>query len=103
MTSIKNDRPNIESHDHIDARIEKLKQEAAALSGGQMKAHVSADCPPDVEEQFWRRVIAFENAPQVEPFQVLSEAGLTLPPPDEIDAVQLPVSLWQAIHGMASI
>jgi hypothetical protein len=103
MASLKKDTPNTESHDQIDARIEKLKQEAAALSDGQMRAHVSADCPAGVEEQFWRRVIAFENAPQVEPFQVLVQSGITLPPPEEIDAAQLPVTLWNAIHGMASI
>jgi hypothetical protein len=40
MTSIKKDTPNTESHDHIDARIEKLK-EAAALSDGQIRGRFS--------------------------------------------------------------
>jgi hypothetical protein len=87
----------------VHARIEKLKEEANALSHGQMRSHVSPDCPADIEEQFWRRVVAFENAPRVEPFQVLIQSGVTLPPPEEVDDAQLTVRLWEAIHGMASL
>src|SRR5439155_23628507 len=103
MNTSKKAPPGTERQDDIDVRIEKLKQEAAALSDGQMRAHVSADCPPDIEEQFWKRVIAFENAPHVEPLQVLVQSGLTLPPPEQVDDAQLTVKLWEAIHGMASI
>src|SRR5439155_13497591 len=99
MNTSKKAPPGTERQDDIDVRIEKLKQEAAALSDGQMRAHVSADCPPDIEEQFWKRVIAFENAPHVEPLQVLVQSGLTLPPPEQVDDAQLTVKLWEAIHG----
>jgi hypothetical protein len=99
----KKDSASNAQQDDIDDRIEKLRQEAAALSNGQMRAHVSADCPADIEEQFWKRVIAFENAPQVEPFQVLFQSGVTLPPPEEVDDAQLTVTLWEAIHGLASL
>ena len=47
--------------DEIEDRIERLKRQAASLSGGRMRSGVAADCPPEVEEQFWRQVVAFES------------------------------------------
>ena|SRR6267378_2874887 len=61
MDPTKTNSASSESHDDIDVRIEKLKQEANALANGQMRSHVSEDCPADVQEQFWRHVIAFEQ------------------------------------------
>jgi hypothetical protein len=91
--------------DDIKDRIEALKQKAAALVDGQMRAHVSADCPAEVEEQFWRRVVAFESAPEVEvePFQLLAESGLSLPSPETLEDAALTSKLWEVIHGLAAI
>jgi hypothetical protein len=48
--------------DDIHDRIEKLKREAAALNGGRMVAGTRPDCPPRIEEEFWKNVLAFEIA-----------------------------------------
>ncbi len=83
--------------DDIKHRIEVLKQRANALANGQMMAHTSEDCPAEVEEQFWERVVAFESAPEVEvePLQVLLEAGLTVPPPEALADAALTSKLWE--------
>ena len=53
--------------DDINERIEKLKREAPALSGGKMVTGIAPNCPPETQEQFWKNVLAFENAPEVLP------------------------------------
>src|SRR3989442_2151907 len=87
----------------IEERIQKLKQEAAALCDGKMRAHVSPDCPAEIQEQFWKQVLAFEHAPEVQPFELLVQSGFSLPPQGDIDDSQLTVALSEAIRGMAAL
>ena len=89
--------------DVVDARIEELKRTAAALNDGQMKAHVSPDCPPHIQEQFWRRIIAAESAIEEQPFDVLTRSGLTLPSPEELDDSHITAELWKVVRGLALI
>lgn len=89
--------------DDVRARIEKLRQKAASLSGGSMAASVSPDTPPEVEEQFWKQVLAFEDAPQVEPLTLLTRSGLNVKSPDEVDDDHLNATLWDVIRGLAEI
>jgi hypothetical protein len=63
--------------DNITDRIEKLKEQAAAL--------------------------AFETAPEVAPFDELLRSGITLPPPDELDDDALEAKLWEVIHGLKGL
>jgi len=42
-------------------RIEKLKQEAAELAGGEMISWEDETLPLDFQEQFWRSVVSFER------------------------------------------
>jgi hypothetical protein len=98
-SSIKH-RATARREDDIQIRLEKLKQEVAALSKG-MRVHVSADCPPEIEEQLWKRVIAFEHATEVQPFEVLVLSGVSLPPPEDLDDVELTVKLWEVIRRLA--
>jgi hypothetical protein len=85
--------------DDVDARIEALKRKAAALNDGQMRAHVSPDCPPGIEEQFWKQIVAFESAVEEQPFDVLVRSGLTLPPSEALDDAQITSKLWEVIQG----
>ena len=89
--------------DDIDARVEKLKQKTAALNEGQMRTWTAAGCPPELEEQFWNDVLAFESAAEERPFEVLVRSGLALSPPDELDDVQITAKLWEVIDGLASL
>jgi hypothetical protein len=89
--------------DDIRDRIEELKKQAAALSGGRMISGVSPDLPPKIEEQFWTNVLAAENAPEVAPFDELLRAGLILPSPDDLDDAALVTKLWDVIRGLEDL
>lgn len=87
--------------DDIKDRIEKLKQQARDLSGGQMRSGVSPNCPPEMKEEFWKRVVAFENAVEIKPYELLTRSGLTPPSPEEVADATLPTTLWRVIFGLA--
>jgi len=89
--------------DDINDRIEKLTREAAAVSGGKMVTGTAPNCPPEIQEQFWKNVLAFENAPEVQPFDELVRAGLTLPRAEELDDVALTAALWAMIRGLEEL
>jgi hypothetical protein len=89
--------------DDINDRIEKLKQQADALTGGKMKSGFAPDCPPEMQEKFWKQVLAFETTPAVEPLQKLVESGMTLRSPEALEDTALTSKLWEVIHGLASI
>jgi hypothetical protein len=82
-------------------RIQKLKREVEELAGGQMFSGGSDDCPPEIEEQFWEYVLAFERAESIPLFDRLVKGGLSLPSPDELDDSQLTAKLWEVIYGLA--
>jgi hypothetical protein len=89
--------------DRVDQeiRINELKEEANELAGGQMFSWESEDCPPDLAESFLRHVVEYEKAPWTSHFQQLSEAGMVLPPPDEMDDQTLTSKLWEVIRWLA--
>ena len=82
-------------------RIEQLKHRAQQLTGGQMSSLRSDDCPPEIEEEFWQHVVAFEEAAWIPPFEMLVNGGLSLPPPDELDDTRLTAKLAEVIQGLA--
>ncbi|MDD5543971.1 MAG: hypothetical protein PHX83_12430 [Acidobacteriia bacterium] len=89
--------------DDINERIEKLKQRARQLCGPEMTSDVAAECPPEVEEQFWQQVIAYHEAEEAPLFDVLLKSGVSLPPPQQMNDAQLTVKLWEVIRAMAAL
>lgn len=89
------------SANDINERIEKLKDRAKQVCGPEMMSGVAADCPPEVEEQFWKQVIAYEEAEAAPLFEVLLKAGVTLPAPHQLNEAQLTVKLWEVIRTLA--
>ena len=83
--------------------IADLKKQAEQLTGGRMTASVSRECPPEIEEQFWRHVVAFEQADPVVLSDLLQQRGVVLPAPDELDDAQLTDKLWEVIHALAEL
>ena len=61
----------------------------------------SGDCSAEVHEQFQKNVEAFEQAKWSQPFQVLVESGISLPPPDELADAELNAKLWEVINALA--
>lgn len=85
-------------------RIERLKKEAEAISGGEMVAsgsHKDDDSP--VVEEFWQRVVDFENAPHGTRFAQLHRAGVALPPPDSLTDTELHGKLGEVINKLAEL
>jgi hypothetical protein len=59
------------------------------------------DEPDDIEEEFQDRMAAYEREEPRPLSVVLPEAGVALPAPDELDALQLSAKLWELINGLA--
>ena len=84
-------------------RIDDIKNELKALSGGDMTSWTSPDLPEHVAEQFWKDVLAFETAPTTTNFQQLTRAGVPLPPPDDVADPDMHSVLWGVINGLAAV
>jgi hypothetical protein len=87
--------------DDIKIRIQKVKQQAGELTDGHSIFDTSQDCPPEIEEQFWKNVVAFEQAKWSQPFQALIESGISLLSPNELDDTELTAKLWEVINALA--
>jgi hypothetical protein len=84
-------------------RIRLLKQRALEASGGQMVSWEADNLPTEVREQFWQRVMAFEDGPFTTDFERLREAGIDLPEPASLTDEQLPAKLWEVIEALAEL
>ena len=91
--------------DRVDQeiRINELKEEACELTGGEMHAWESADCPPDLAEGFWKHVVDFEKAPRTCHLLKLQEMGLDLPDPAEIADAEIAGKLRAIFETLATI
>jgi len=86
-----------------ESRIEALKDRARQSAGGMVRSWESHELSGDQREDFWRRVVDYENAPLVTDAQRLHDAGIDLPDPDAMDDSQLTAKLWQVIDALASM
>jgi hypothetical protein len=57
--------------------------------------------PDDLEGEFWDHVAAFDREEPRALSVVLPEAGVSLPPPDELNDSQVSRKLWEIIHKLA--
>jgi hypothetical protein len=58
---------------------------------------------PDVQEQFWRNVVAFETADCTDLTKELNAVGVELPEPDDLDDVALHQALWRIVDALAAL
>ena len=85
-------------------RINELREQTREAAGGEMTTWESEDCPPNIAEQFWSNVLAYESAAQTCHFLQLEERGIELPAPEDLsDDEQLTAKLWEVIHALASM
>lgn len=89
------------ANDNPEDRIRKLKQQAEELAGEPFEAFIDEDCPPEVEEEFWEQVVAYEQAEGRQLCDFLTEKGVALPPPDTLDDGQIAAKLREIIDVMA--
>jgi hypothetical protein len=93
-----------ESDPFIDQvlRINDLKHQVAQLSEDALIESVPAAVPLDVEEQFWKNVVAYESASMITHRALLAEDGVKPPPSKKISDTNLPDELWKLIRGFAN-
>jgi len=96
------DPNNLERIDQ-EIRINELKHEAQELTGGKMTAWESENCPPEIAESFWQRVVDYEKAPWVTDFDRLVEAGVEMPEPDKLTDSEVTAKLWEVIERLAEM
>jgi len=84
-----------------EVRIRELRRQAEKLAGGKFTSSESPDCPPEILEQFLKHIIAYEQAEQVTLLDRLIKAGVSVPPPDELDDPQVTVKLWEVIRALS--
>ena len=83
-----------------EERIAKLRQEVEKLGGSTMSLE---SMPADMEEEFLRHVLEYENAEPISLLRLLENSGLEVPPPDQFDDDALTAKLKEIIERMASL
>ena len=78
-------------------RIEQLKARAEELSKGSFTSFTSDECPLEVQEEFWRRVVEVEERGFTTLAKVLEDGGFELTAPDKLTDEQLAKKLWALI------
>jgi hypothetical protein len=80
-----------------------LQRQTKELADDELSFFESEDMPTELQEQFWERVVAFEEAEWVTSFDQLVQGGMELPAPEELDDSQLSAKLWETIRGLAML
>ncbi len=104
----KSQRTHRQKSEEQKQRIEALKEEARALSGGKVTSFVSPHCSPEIEEAFWEHVVSFEKraqgkagTPSQSVAQELIQSSIDLPPHEQLDDRHLKEKLWEVIQALA--
>jgi hypothetical protein len=84
-------------------RIEQLKARAEALCGGEFTSFTSEHCPLEVQEEFWRRVVAVEESGTTTLAKLLEKGGFELTSPDKLTDEQLTKKLWALVGRLAEL
>jgi hypothetical protein len=88
-----------DEHDQ-EERIAKLRQEVEKLGGSTMSLE---SMPADMEEEFLRHVLEYENAEPISLLRLLENSGLEVPPPDRLDDSGVTIKLQEIVARMASL
>lgn len=83
-----------------EERIAKLRHEVEKLGGSTMSLE---SMPADMEEEFLRHVLEYENAEPISLLRLLENSGLEVPPPDQSDDDALTAKLKEIIERMATL
>ena len=83
-----------------EERIAKLRQEVQKLGGNTVSLE---SMPADMEEEFLRHVLEYENAQPISLLRLLENSGLQVPPPAQFDDDTLTAKLKEIIERMASL
>ena len=84
----------------MKTRAQQLRQKIREATGEDPAFGTSPDCPPEVEEAFLERVLAFETSPKRTLIDLLGDAGIELPRPSKLTGRELTAKLWEVIHAL---
>ena len=84
----------------MKTRIQQLRQKIREATGEEPVFGSCADCPPEVEEAFLERVLAFETSPKRTLMDLLGELEIELPRPTKLTDRELTAKLWEVIHAL---
>ena len=78
-------------HDDIDhkIRVNELKEEIREIAGTEPHAAISPDCPPEIEEAFFKQILAFEKSPYTTHFDMLKHDGFDFPEAEKLNDKQI--------------
>lgn len=62
---------------------------------------MSKDDPEDLKEAFLDRMAEYESREPRPLLDAVTESGVTLPPPEELDDAQISAKLWELIHWLS--
>ena len=83
-----------------EERIAKLRQELERLGGNALSLE---SMPADMEEEFLRQVLEYENAEPTTLFRLLENSGLDIPPPEQLDDDVVTIKLKEIVERMATL
>lgn len=83
--------------------IQDLQSRAKEFAGDDLSFFESEQMSAELQEQFWERVVAFEEAEWTTSFDQLAQGGTELPAPEALDDSQLSAKLWEVIRGLAML
>ena len=91
------------SQDEAASRAEtgRLKRDLLAL--GAIDIGMSEDLSPEQQNQFLRRVLAFEKGTTTTLVAELQRIGIVVPPPAALSDATLTDKLWEIISGLARL
>ena len=83
-----------------EKRIQRMREEIEKLGG---IFSVDSQMPADLEEEFLKQVLEYEQAEPITLFRLLENAGFDLPLPAALDDAALTAKLDELIDRMASL
>jgi hypothetical protein len=83
--------------------IQDLQRRAEEFVSDELSFFESEEMSQELREQFWERVVAFEETEWITSFELLVQGGMDLPAPEELDDSQLTDKLWEVIRGLAML
>ena len=86
-----------------ELHIEELKRQINVVTGGEAANWQGDDCPPEIAEQFFENVLAYESTEETTMFRKLTEEGVLLPPAEKLTDQELSAKLWQIIRKMVEL
>lgn len=79
----------------VEALWRKIEEQSVSFEDNSLE--------PKLRKQFWDDIAAYEEAEWTTSFDLLSQSGVTLPPPEMLNDAQLTAKLWEVVRALAML